>query len=339
MSNTYCGKDCDACLYRRELPCFGCSITGHLACPIARCCRNSRRENCCSCPTFSRCDSLRNAQNQPKDILLRREEAHQLSLQQRTQAAALGKPLWILFWLSAAGGIASALSGDLGIEGISALQGYGAWISPWLQVITGILLLSMGADFPRYRTAGWLVLGTGLVGFLPGTAAGILSLCLVPVGSYYLCSAHSSLMSGYSKPLSRQWHMLWKVQLLAWADRIVRWLIQWAAARIVLIPGLIHTVYLVLVALGYLILLAPLWETWRSSSPKLRAFVNILGKLPFKLVYLDLLMLLVVFGLLYFLTLFVPVLIPVLNCALLLRTARTLSESATPIQKEVKSHD
>ena len=226
MAETYCGKSCGDCTRKAELNCSGCkSGPGKWYggdCKLAKCARDKGHETCETCGLRDRCGTHRSREDMPDDRIRRiaAEEKRKAAIAKR--APVLGKWLWIMFWLNIPGNIGSLMMNDSTVNVLPGLFVPGLIISAICSFIYGAILLKLGSEEDRYRTAGTCVLIVGVFNALTAMiSAGsegsnwmltlkVLALVVALVGEYNEYVAHSAVLSGVDNELSQKWEVLWK---------------------------------------------------------------------------------------------------------------------------------
>ena len=226
MAETYCGKSCGDCTRKADLNCSGCkSGPGKWYggdCKLAKCARDKGHETCETCGLRDRCGTHRSREDMPDDRIRRiaAEEKRKAAIAKR--APVLGKWLWIMFWLNIPGNIGSLMMNDSTVNVLPGLFVPGLIISAICSFIYGAILLKLGSEEDRYRTAGICSLIAGvssaLAAIINGGADGVTWILIftIPaaivaiVGEYNEYMAHSAVLSGVDNELSEKWEVLWK---------------------------------------------------------------------------------------------------------------------------------
>ena len=234
MSETYCGKDCQACACREEISCGGCQ-TQRQHCTIAQCCRDRWQQSCQTCHFVGECYKLRGKDSMPDYIrrqqqiaeaAQKREAARAAEAQRRREELVRRAPLmarWmsVMFWLT----IASIAVGLVGkIPGL-------ALISSVLTAVCGLgcawALLCLQEEDGRYRTAAICLaiptvisLVVALIGGGGEAPTWTLALSLPAgvvelVGQYNKCMAHGALVGAVDAALGDRWEKIWKWQIIS----------------------------------------------------------------------------------------------------------------------------
>jgi len=222
---TYCGKNCETCTWREPHQCPGCQSGPGRAyggdCDIARCCREKGHTSCATCTMASSgCTKWSGRESVPavrqnlKEIKAAREA------EAAAQAPALGKWLWVMFWLVIPANVASLMSHESVVEIWPALQIPGEILAVLCNIIYGFALLRLKDIREQYRTAGVLTMVTVLLSavthLIPEGRSGLLLLVSLPVlavslpAEYHEYMAHASVLEGVATELSEQWKTLWK---------------------------------------------------------------------------------------------------------------------------------
>ena len=226
MAETYCGKSCAECAKKEQLNCSGCKAGPGRQfggdCELAKCVRDKGHETCDTCGFKGNCGSLRSRDSMP-DYWIRKIEADEMRKAAiAKRAPVLGKWLWIIFWLI----IPSAIGGIMSNENIAkivlGLRMPGQIINAICSLTYGAILLKLGSEKDRYRTAGICALIAGVVSAVAAWIAGtgeqatwtlLLTLpaaIVAMVGEYNEYMGHSAVLSGVDHELSEKWEVLWK---------------------------------------------------------------------------------------------------------------------------------
>ena len=226
MSETYCGKSCSECTKKEQLNCSGCKTGPGRQfggdCELAKCIRSKGHETCDTCGFKDNCGTLRSRDNMP-DYRIRKVEAEEMRKAAiAKRAPVLGKWLWIIFWLIIPSTIGSLMSNESTAKILPGLFMPGQIINAVCSLAYGAILLKLGSEEDRYRTAGICALITGgvsaVVAIITGSAeeATWTLLFTLPaavvamVGEYNEYMAHSAVLSGVDNELSEKWEVLWK---------------------------------------------------------------------------------------------------------------------------------
>ena len=226
MAETYCGKNCAECTKREELNCQGCKAGPGRQfggdCELAKCVRDKGHETCETCGFKGNCGTLRSRDNMP-DYRRRKIEAEAMRKAAiAKRAPVLGKWLWIIFWLIIPSSIGSIMAHETTAKIFPGLFMPGQIINAICSLTYGAILLKLGSEEDRYRTAGICALIAGgvsaVVAIITGTAeeATWTLLFTLPaavvamVGEYNEYMAHSAVLSGVDNELSEKWEVLWK---------------------------------------------------------------------------------------------------------------------------------
>lgn len=240
MSETYCGKSCDECAQRESLNCPGCKagpgrqIDG--GCEVAQCCMEKGHESCAICRFRVNCGPYISRYDQMDYRRKARESAERRQAEISSQAPALGKLFWGLFWVIIIGSAVNLITSFAAVFSTSPAPYWGSLI--WSVLATaayGLILLRLSHVKARYGTAGkllflslavsipgkllFLSFALGISGsFLSNEAytslwsllffvlAGIISL----IGDYHEFTAHTDILSGAQDALSKDWFILRK---------------------------------------------------------------------------------------------------------------------------------
>ena len=226
MAETYCGKTCAECTKREELNCPGCKAGPGRQfggdCELARCVRDKGHDTCETCGFKGNCGTLRSRESMPDYRIgkIEAEEMRKAAIAKR--APVLGKWLWIIFWLIIPSTIGSLMANETTAKIFPGLFMPGQIINTICSLTYGAILLKLGSEEDRYRTAGICALIAGgvsaVVAIITGTAeeAAWTLLFTLPaavvamVGEYNEYMAHSTVLSGVDNELSENWELLWK---------------------------------------------------------------------------------------------------------------------------------
>ena len=226
MAETYCGKSCEECTKKEQLNCSGCKTgPGRLFggdCELAKCVRDKGHETCDTCGFKGNCGTLRSRESMP-DYRIRKIESEKMRRAAiAKRAPVLGKWLWIIFWLVIPSSIGSIMSHETTAKILPGLFMPGQIINAICSLTYGAILLKLGSEEDRYRTAGICALIAGvssaLAAMINGGSDGatwiliftIPAAIVAIVGEYNEYMAHSAVLSGVDNELSEKWEVLWK---------------------------------------------------------------------------------------------------------------------------------
>ena len=226
MAETYCGKSCEDCTKKEQLNCSGCKTgPGRLFggdCELAKCVRDKGHETCDTCGFKGNCGTLRSRESMP-DYRIRKIEAEAVRKAAiAKRAPVLGKWLWIIFWLVIPSSIGSIMSHETTAKILPGLVMPGQIINAICSLTYGAILLKLGSEEDRYRTAGICALIAGGVSAVVAiiTVAAeeatwtllftLPAAVVAMVGEYNEYMAHSAVLSGVDNELSEKWEVLWK---------------------------------------------------------------------------------------------------------------------------------
>ena len=226
MAETYCGKNCAECSKREELNCQGCKAGPGRQfggdCELAKCVRDKGHETCETCGFKGNCGTLRSRESMP-DYRIRKIESEKMRKAAiARRAPVLGKWLWIIFWLIIPSTIGSIMAHETTAKILPELFMPGQIINAICSLIYGAILLKLGSEEDRYRTAGICALIAGassaLAAIINGGSDGatwiliftIPAAIVAIVGEYNEYMAHSAVLSGVDNELSEKWEVLWK---------------------------------------------------------------------------------------------------------------------------------
>ena len=226
MAETYCGKNCAECSKREKLNCQGCKAGPGRQfggdCELAKCVRDKGHETCETCGFKGNCGTLRSRESMP-DYRIRKIESEKMRKAAiAKRAPVLGKWLWIIFWLVIPSSIGSIMSHETTAKILPGLLMPGQIINAICSLTYGAILLKLGSEEDRYRTAGICALIAGvssaLAAMINGGSDGatwiliftIPAAIVAIVGEYNEYMAHSAVLSGADNELSEKWEVLWK---------------------------------------------------------------------------------------------------------------------------------
>ena len=166
MAETYCGKNCAECSKREELNCQGCKAGPGRQfggdCELAKCVRDKGHETCETCGFKGNCGTLRSRESMP-DYRIRKIESEKMRKAAiAKRAPVLGKWLWIIFWLVIPSSIGSIMAHETTAKILPGLFMPGQIINAICSLIYGAILLKLGSEEDRYRTAGICALIAGV---------------------------------------------------------------------------------------------------------------------------------------------------------------------------------
>ena len=226
MAETYCGKNCAECSKREELNCQGCKAGPGRQfggdCELAKCVRDKGHETCETCGFKGNCGTLRSRESMP-DYRIRKIESEKMRKAAiAKRAPMLGKWLWIIFWLIIPSTIGSIMAHETTAKILPGLFMPGQIINAICSLTYGAILLKLGSEEDRYRTAGICALIAGASSALAAIinvgseGATWILIFTIPaaivaiVGEYNEYMAHSAVLSGVDNELSEKWEVLWK---------------------------------------------------------------------------------------------------------------------------------
>ena len=226
MAETYCGKSCEECTKKEQLNCSGCKhgpgrqFCGD--CELAKCVRDKGHETCETCGFKGNCGTLRSRESMP-DYRIRKIEAEAMRKAAiAKRAPVLGRWLWIIFWLIIPSTIGSIMAHETTAKILPGLVMPGQIINAICSLTYGAILLKLGSEEDRYRTAGICALIAGGVSAVVAiiTVAAeeatwtllftLPAAVVAMVGEYNEYMAHSAVLSGVDNELSEKWEVLWK---------------------------------------------------------------------------------------------------------------------------------
>lgn len=226
MAETYCGKSCAECAQKESMNCQGCKAGPGRQfggdCELAKCIRSKGHESCDTCNFKGNCGTLRSRDSMPDYWRRKIEAEEQRKAAIAKRAPVLGKWLWIIFWLIIPSTIGSLMANETTAEILPGLFMPGQIINAICSLTYGAILLKLGSEEDRYRTAGICALVAGgvsaVVAIITGTAeeATWTLLFTLPaavvamVGEYNEYMGHSAVLAGVDNELSEKWEVLWK---------------------------------------------------------------------------------------------------------------------------------
>ena len=226
MTETYCGKSCAECTQKEQLNCSGCKTGPGRQfggdCELAKCIRDKGHKTCDTCSYKGNCGTLRSRDNMP-DYRRRKIEAEEMRKAAiAKRAPVLGKWLWIIFWLIIPSTIGSLMANESTTKILPGLFMPGQMINAICSLTYGAILLKLGSEEDRYRTAGICALIAGASSALAAIVNGgfkgatwiliftIPAAIVALVGEYNEYMGHSAVLSGVDNELSEKWEVLWK---------------------------------------------------------------------------------------------------------------------------------
>ena len=226
MTENYCGKSCAECVQKEKLNCSGCKTGPGRKfggdCELAKCVRDKGHETCDTCGFKGNCGTLRSRESMP-DYRIRKIEAEEMRKAAiAKRAPVLGKWLWIIFWLIIPSTIGSIMANENTAKILPGLFMPGQIINAICSITYGAILLRLGSEEGRYRTAGICALIAGassaIAAIVNGGSEGatwiliftIPAAIVALVGEYNEYMAHSEVLSGVDNELSEKWEVLWK---------------------------------------------------------------------------------------------------------------------------------
>ena len=271
MAETYCGKSCEECTKKEQLDCSGCKTGPGRQfggdCELAKCVRDKGHETCETCGFKGNCGTLRSRESLP-DYRIRKIESEKMRMAAiAKRAPVLGKWLWIIFWLIIPSTIGSIMAHETTAKILPGLFMPGQIINAICSLIYGAILLKLGSEEDRYRTAGICALIAGassaLAAMINGGSDGatwiliftIPAAIVAIVGEYNEYMAHSAVLSGVDNELSEKWEVLWKWYIGLFAGifgSILLMLIFPVLGAIAVIGATIGTVVVSILKLVYL---------------------------------------------------------------------------------------
>ena len=271
MAETYCGKTCAECTKKEQLNCSGCKVGPGRQfggdCELSKCVRDKGHETCDTCSFKGNCGTLRSRESMPDYRIRKIEAEEQRKAAIAKRAPVLGKWLWIIFWLVIPSSIGSIMAHETTAKILPGLFIPGQIINAICSLIYGAILLKLGSEEDRYRTAGICALIAGassaLAAMINGGSDGatwiliftIPAAIVAIVGEYNEYMAHSAVLSGVDNELSEKWEVLWKWYIGLFAGifgSILLMLIFPVLGAIAVIGATIGTVVVSILKLVYL---------------------------------------------------------------------------------------
>ncbi len=271
MPETYCGKTCEACTYKKSLDCPGCKAgPGKLwscECGLAKCCKEKGHETCDACCYNDTCATLRAREVIPQNRLKQQTVEADRKAEKAQRVLLLGKWLWILFWLVIPGMLAGIMTTESIVKLLPAIDLPGQILNVFCSAAYGLILLKLKSAHDYYRISGICYLvGAAVSTAIACTSGGSVVptwgwILILPVGiislagEYHEYIGHAGVLGDVDNELSVNWKNLWK------------WYIR-------MIAGILGSFIIMLVAptLGFLMLLG--------------AGIGFIGASIMKLVYL-----------------------------------------------------
>ena len=262
MAETYCGKSCAECEQKEILACPGCKAGPGRQyggdCELAACVRDKGHESCDTCGFKGNCGTLRHSHRVPEDRRrqMEREQLRQAAIAGR--APALGKWLWIAFWLVIPSTIGNLMANESMMKVFPGLYYPGEIISAVCTLVYGIILLRLGSEEDHYRASGICGLIAGGVSALvvlisggaePRTWTLLLSLpaaIVAMVGTFHEYMGHATVLTGVDSELSDEWVSLWKWHIGLFAAML-------GSILLMLLAPILGAVALIVVAIGVFI--------------------------------------------------------------------------------------
>lgn len=233
MADAYCGKDCQVCSRREELLCPGCKFgPGHPMCgdcDLAGCVRRKGLETCDTCSYRPNCSLMRSREEMPEKRQRKREQEQRRREAIAKKAPILGKGLWILFWLVVPNVIGVLMCIDIVAERFPWVYTAGVILQNAVTVAYSLILLWMGSQVDRYRTAGICGLIAFGISFIQAVtdSVGLNMLLRLPgivmplVYEYQEYAAHSDALLGVENTLANRWKVLWRWNLAGYCALVV----------------------------------------------------------------------------------------------------------------------
>ena len=229
MAETYCGKSCAECTQKEQLNCCGCKAGPGRKfggdCKIAKCVAEKGHEDCHTCSFQETCSTRRKCDNMPEDRRRKLEAEAARRARTAKAAPALGRWLWVIFWLVIPATIAGLMTNETLVRYVPSLLFPGQLINLICLAVYGVALLQLAKIEDRYKKAAVclfvrccvalaMIFATGTTNpdqppswtLLLTIPAAILAL----VGEYHEFMGHSTVLAGEDNELSDKWETLWK---------------------------------------------------------------------------------------------------------------------------------
>lgn len=270
MSETYCGKSCQECASREEMACPGCKTGPGRPmggdCELAGCAWRKGQETCGGCSFRPTCSLMRRREEMPA------KRQHKLEYQQyrRERAAknapALGKWLWILFWLVIPGTAGDVMTGEYFTEAVPGLMIAGVILQIAVMIVYSLILLKMGDQVSRYRTAGicglvYCGIALSMSSVLSSMLLSVPKIAMSVVYEYQEYMAHNEALLGVDDHLANRWSTLWKWNLAVYGTMVVGMILT------VFLLSLFGAVLVLAAAIGVVVLnILKLVNLYRSAQ-------------------------------------------------------------------------
>lgn len=235
MSETYCGKSCEACEYMTSGKCPGCSEgPGHSeygACDLAKCCRDKGHEKCEACRFNLDCYLLKDKEFMPEEMAKRTK----VELGRRDQIVKIAPFLafWIniLFWINFPTFFGGMLNNADLVGGRVEIALFGVILTFACNFIYGFILLKLAPAEKRYKLAGITFIASSamsvVVLFIPTNSQMVIGLIEIIamvvslVSMYFEIFAHAEILRGVDNILGQKWIELWKWTVISMALSLV----------------------------------------------------------------------------------------------------------------------
>lgn len=265
MTESYCGKNCEACTLREALACPGCKDgPGHKYqgdCELAKCIQGKGHENCLTCRFCDGCGTRKHRDTMAQDRL----EARQA--RERQIQAISAKAPFLITWLNRMFVLLLVgLAGNV-LALFDALETVGQGVSLVADAGVIVCLLALRKEQARYCSAAvagciaWglsaLVLLSGLLSWPAGASTAFSWMAAIArmVGLYMEFTAHSQVLAGADDELAAKWNKLWAMYIGMYAALFACLLVVmlWASLGLLLmlaisiaicVLGILRLVYL-----------------------------------------------------------------------------------------------
>ncbi len=229
MSNSYCGKKCNTCVYKNELGCSSCKNGPGRQwtdeCEVALCCQNMGYDSCVDCVHVKSCEKLMRKAYIPECRLQNRTDKTKKNKRLYFRSKYLGKWLFVLFWILILSQIFAVFINDFFAEKIYVLY-IGAIIANLILGIShSFVLIKLARQSTYYKKAGYcflfctivqaisrMVVSASIIGIILSfifLAFGALSGIIMLIGTYFEFEAHSQVVLNIDYGLSDKWKKLW----------------------------------------------------------------------------------------------------------------------------------
>lgn len=261
MSDTYCGKKCEACAERAEIQCPGCRVGPGKAytgdCGISRCSVQRGYHDCSKCSTYSTCRNRMSSQSMSQKFLRKVKDEKEQKLQKLLNAELLSEKLTILFWLTIASNVASFVFGCLPLDEYPAFKYISLAVSAVMMIAYAVVLLQSASACERYRISGCCKLAVAVLSFIAGLPENqilgalltIISLVPAVVSEYQEYMGHSEAVKDADSDRAEKWLKLWYWYIGSAAAIVVSLLLMIVAPPLGALAMLAASIVLLVVAI------------------------------------------------------------------------------------------